>query len=186
MYEGQVTKKKHSKWTSKCKDQQKSPRRWQDVADCPTCCPHQKCREFGCQQCLPTSPPECPLHLYQAVGIWNQRKGGEIALSLGLADIWGYLQEWRPPAVWLFEAPCIRERTTVLLLWDYPVFRLRMKDKPRDKVTHPKWKSSFSACEFWSPVYKKCCLFKIYCRYSSPTLLLPITAFTVAAWDQSS
>ena len=110
----------------------------------------------------------------------------EIALSLGLADIWGYLQEWRPPAVWLFEAPCIRERTTVLLLWDYPVFRLRMKDKPRDKVTHPKWKSSFSACEFWSPVYKKCCLFKIYCRYSSPTLLLPITAFTVAAWDQSS
>ena len=52
-----------------------------------------------------------------------------------------------------------------------------MKDKPIDKVTHPKWKSSFSTCEFWSPVYKKYCLFKIYCCYSSPTLL-PITAVT--------
>ena len=77
------------------------------------------------------------------------------------------------------------ERTTALLLWDYPVLGLRMKDKPGDKVTHPKWKSSFSTCEFWSPVYKKCCLLKIYCWYSSPTLL-PVTAFTIVAWDQSS
>lgn len=87
MYGGQVTKKNTANELPSVKISRKAReggRTWPTVqrAACT-----RRVVSLGVSSVYSASPPECPLHLYRAVGIWNQRKGGEIALSLGFADI---------------------------------------------------------------------------------------------------